>query len=142
MSERPVEIGNEPLAIYGGGSVSDFVTLLKPRVMSLVVFTALVGLVVAPGNLHPADRVSARAERVVWHRKQPQRLQQSRCPDQRTGFNVHGEQWVGFPGRPNLPGHYRDGVRAYHVHGGDLALAGFADQTRQAFRHPVKGETD
>jgi protoheme IX farnesyltransferase len=31
----------------------DFVALMKPRVMSLVVFTALVGLLVAPGNLHP-----------------------------------------------------------------------------------------
>jgi protoheme IX farnesyltransferase len=27
--------------------------LLKPRVMSLVVFTALVGLLVAPGGVHP-----------------------------------------------------------------------------------------
>jgi heme o synthase len=34
--------------------VRDFVTLLKPRVMSLVVFTALVGIVLAPGDLHPA----------------------------------------------------------------------------------------
>jgi heme o synthase len=34
-------------------SVRDFITLLKPRVMSLVVFTALVGLVAAPGHLHP-----------------------------------------------------------------------------------------
>ena len=33
--------------------VSDYFALLKPRVMSLVVFTALVGLVVAPGYLHP-----------------------------------------------------------------------------------------
>ncbi|GGL75918.1 heme o synthase [Wenxinia marina] len=31
----------------------DFVSLLKPRVMSLVVFTALVGLIVAPGDVHP-----------------------------------------------------------------------------------------
>ncbi|MBN8965244.1 MAG: heme o synthase [Rhizobiales bacterium] len=31
----------------------DFLALMKPRVMSLVVFTALVGLVVAPGHLHP-----------------------------------------------------------------------------------------
>ena len=31
----------------------DFVQLLKPRVMSLVVFTALVGLLVAPVHLHP-----------------------------------------------------------------------------------------
>jgi len=34
-------------------SVGDYVALMKPRVMSLVVFTALVGLVVAPGQLHP-----------------------------------------------------------------------------------------
>jgi protoheme IX farnesyltransferase len=34
-------------------TVSDYVALLKPRVMSLVVFTALVGLVIAPGNVHP-----------------------------------------------------------------------------------------
>ncbi|WP_374443506.1 heme o synthase [Stella sp.] len=33
--------------------VGDFVELMKPRVMSLVVFTGLVGLLVAPGNLHP-----------------------------------------------------------------------------------------
>jgi len=32
---------------------SDYVALLKPRVMSLVVFTALVGLLVAPGSVHP-----------------------------------------------------------------------------------------
>src|ERR1700739_4757034 len=33
--------------------VGDYIELMKPRVMSLVVFTALVGLVVAPGPLHP-----------------------------------------------------------------------------------------
>jgi len=33
--------------------VGDYVALLKPRVMSLVVFTALVGLAVAPGTIHP-----------------------------------------------------------------------------------------
>jgi protoheme IX farnesyltransferase len=31
----------------------DYFALLKPRVMSLVVFTALVGLAIAPGHLHP-----------------------------------------------------------------------------------------
>ncbi|MBO3759154.1 heme o synthase [Ciceribacter sp. L1K23] len=31
----------------------DFIELLKPRVMSLVVFTAFAGLVLAPGSLHP-----------------------------------------------------------------------------------------
>lgn len=33
--------------------VRDFVALLKPRVMSLVVFTGAVGLAIAPGDLHP-----------------------------------------------------------------------------------------
>ncbi|MDX1709552.1 MAG: heme o synthase [Rhodovibrionaceae bacterium] len=36
-----------------GGHVRDFVALLKPRVMSLVVFTGFAGLYVAPGDLHP-----------------------------------------------------------------------------------------
>ena len=34
-------------------SVGDYVALLKPRVMSLVVFTALVGLMVTPVHVHP-----------------------------------------------------------------------------------------
>jgi protoheme IX farnesyltransferase len=33
--------------------LSDFISLMKPRVMSLAVFTALVGLVIAPGHLDP-----------------------------------------------------------------------------------------
>ncbi|MCK8235439.1 UbiA family prenyltransferase, partial [Erwinia amylovora] len=37
----------------------DFVQLLKPRVMSLVVFTALVGLLVAPVSLHPVESFAA-----------------------------------------------------------------------------------
>jgi protoheme IX farnesyltransferase len=34
-------------------SVRDFIALLKPRVMSLVVFTGAVGIYLAPGHLHP-----------------------------------------------------------------------------------------
>jgi protoheme IX farnesyltransferase len=37
----------------------DYVQLLKPRVMSLVVFTALVGLMVAPVGLHPVEGLAA-----------------------------------------------------------------------------------
>ena len=37
----------------------DFVQLLKPRVMSLVVFTALVGLIVAPVQLYPVAGFTA-----------------------------------------------------------------------------------
>jgi protoheme IX farnesyltransferase len=33
--------------------VGDYIALLKPRVMSLVIFTALVGLAIAPGHFHP-----------------------------------------------------------------------------------------
>lgn len=40
-------------------SVRDFWQLLKPRVMSLVVFTALAGLVAAPGAIHPVIAVIA-----------------------------------------------------------------------------------
>jgi protoheme IX farnesyltransferase len=34
-------------------AAGDYIALLKPRVMSLVVFTALVGIMVAPGHVHP-----------------------------------------------------------------------------------------
>src|SRR5205085_125823 len=35
--------------------VRDYVALLKPRVMSLVVFTGLVGLLIAPAHIHPFE---------------------------------------------------------------------------------------
>jgi heme o synthase len=34
-------------------SVSDYISLLKPRVMALAIFTSICGLYLAPGNLHP-----------------------------------------------------------------------------------------
>jgi protoheme IX farnesyltransferase len=44
-------------SVVGGRSepavVADYLQILKPRVMSLVVFTGLVGLALAPGHLHP-----------------------------------------------------------------------------------------
>jgi protoheme IX farnesyltransferase len=49
MSELPSTL----LARYAGATVGDYLQILKPRVMSLVVFTGFVGLVVAPGHLHP-----------------------------------------------------------------------------------------
>jgi heme o synthase len=42
-----------------GSSVGDFVQLMKPRVMSLVVFSALTGMVVAPGSIHPVLAIIA-----------------------------------------------------------------------------------
>ena len=38
---------------------SDYLALLKPRVMSLVVFTAFAAMIVAPGSLHPVLTVAA-----------------------------------------------------------------------------------
>ncbi len=43
----------------GEAGFGDYVALLKPRVMSLVVFTALVGLLVAPVGLHPVEAFAA-----------------------------------------------------------------------------------
>jgi protoheme IX farnesyltransferase len=40
-------------------SVRDYIALMKPRVMSLVVFTALVGLAIAPGHLHPVMAITS-----------------------------------------------------------------------------------
>ena len=50
MSELPSTLITR---IGGGAAVGDYVQILKPRVMSLVVFTGFVGLAVAPGHLHP-----------------------------------------------------------------------------------------
>jgi heme o synthase len=50
------EVSPAALLPLSGGStaaVGDYVEILKPRVMSLVVFTAIVGIAVAPGHLHP-----------------------------------------------------------------------------------------
>jgi heme o synthase len=47
------------LANTAGAGVADYVEILKPGVMALVVFTGLVGLVVAPGHLHPVLAVVA-----------------------------------------------------------------------------------
>src|SRR6266705_6688313 len=49
---RPLGPGLAPAEPSLAG-VEDYIALLKPRVMSLVVFTALVGLLVAPGHVHP-----------------------------------------------------------------------------------------
>ena len=41
------------ISAIAGGRVGDYFALLKPRVMSLVVFTALIGLLLAPGGVNP-----------------------------------------------------------------------------------------
>jgi len=47
------QIGRTVALLRSHASFGDLVALMKPRVMSLVVFTALVGLLVAPGRLDP-----------------------------------------------------------------------------------------
>jgi protoheme IX farnesyltransferase len=62
MSNVTVEaIERELGAASAGGDVSDYFALMKPRVMFLVVFTALVGLVAAPGTMHPVLAIAALA---------------------------------------------------------------------------------
>jgi protoheme IX farnesyltransferase len=54
MSDIRADIaGRAESALGGEGTVGDYFALLKPRVMSLVVFTALAGIVTAPGTIHP-----------------------------------------------------------------------------------------
>ncbi len=51
------EVGQIGTAAEPG--IGDFIALMKPRVMSLVVFTALTGMVAAPGAIHPVLGVIA-----------------------------------------------------------------------------------
>ncbi len=46
--------------------LGDYLDLLKARVISLVVFTGLVGLIVAPGGLHPLRAALALAIGSPW----------------------------------------------------------------------------
>ena len=61
MNDQPSEmsVATDAARVADGGSVADYVALLKPRVMSLVVFTAFAGLYLAPGTLHPVIALSA-----------------------------------------------------------------------------------
>ena len=54
-----VEIDRVDTAPCSLAGPSDYIALLKPRVMSLVVFTALVGMVLAPGGIHPVIGIAA-----------------------------------------------------------------------------------
>lgn len=52
LSEAPTTAGVS-LATAPAPGVAEYIEILKPRVMALVVFTGFVGLSVAPGHLHP-----------------------------------------------------------------------------------------
>jgi heme o synthase len=53
MAEAAIEQRARPRSDTSGGEVADYFALLKPRVMSLVIFTALVGMLLAPGRIDP-----------------------------------------------------------------------------------------
>ncbi|MFZ0399391.1 MAG: heme o synthase [Methyloceanibacter sp.] len=59
MAEAGLNTRAEVLGPAVGGDVGEYFALMKPRVMFLVVFTALVGLVAAPGHMHPVLEVAA-----------------------------------------------------------------------------------
>ena len=59
MAEAGLNTRAEVLSPAEGGDVAEYFALMKPRVMFLVVFTALVGLVAAPGHMHPVLTVAA-----------------------------------------------------------------------------------
>ena len=59
MAEFATPIAAGVIEAEFGGDVSDYFDLMKPRVMFLVVFTALVGLVAAPGTMHPVLAIAA-----------------------------------------------------------------------------------
>jgi heme o synthase len=59
MTEFATTAAAEAPAEFAVSTVGDWIALLKPRVMTLVVFTGLVGLLVAPGHLHPVLAVAA-----------------------------------------------------------------------------------
>jgi len=60
---KPSSLTEEPVALVGAGlslaGPRDFFQLMKPRVMSLVIFTAIIGLLVAPGSLPLYNSVMA-----------------------------------------------------------------------------------
>ena len=53
MKDLRLNITSHSSALGGQGTAGDYFALLKPRVMSLVIFTAFVGIIAAPGGLHP-----------------------------------------------------------------------------------------
>ncbi len=56
---EPIGLRRTSLLRVGYAHIPDFLALMKPRVMSLVLFTALVGLLTAPGHVHPIEGIVA-----------------------------------------------------------------------------------
>ncbi len=59
MSDTILDTAGRPEAAFDQSEVRDWIALLKPRVISLVVLTGVSGLLVAPGGLPPALAIAA-----------------------------------------------------------------------------------
>jgi heme o synthase len=59
VSNVSIDIRSGQVPVISSAGAGDYFALLKPRVMSLVVFTAFVGMVAAPGGIHPLIGVVA-----------------------------------------------------------------------------------
>jgi protoheme IX farnesyltransferase len=59
FAQAELESGVDPSIAPSIAGARDYLELMKPRVMSLVVLTALVGLVLAPGHVHPVIGLTA-----------------------------------------------------------------------------------
>ena len=59
MSDVTSGGASAPLDAYVGSEVRDWFTLLKPRVLSLVVYSGVAGLLMAPGHMNPVLAVTA-----------------------------------------------------------------------------------
>ena len=59
MSNATVTEMPATMSLASGANVLDYLALLKPRVMSLVVFTGMVGMLLSPAGIHPTIAVTA-----------------------------------------------------------------------------------
>jgi protoheme IX farnesyltransferase len=59
ISANAMPAGSPAASAATQGALSDYLALLKPRVMSLAIFTALAAMVAAPGQMHPLLMLSA-----------------------------------------------------------------------------------
>jgi len=59
MADGAVREMHSPMSLASAADISDYFALLKPRVMSLVVFTGLVGMFLSPVAIHPVLAVTA-----------------------------------------------------------------------------------
>ncbi|HEX3982943.1 MAG TPA: heme o synthase [Acidisoma sp.] len=57
--EKPATALSVRRSLSAGAEFADWITLLKPRVMSLVVFAGAIGMVLAPGHINPLVAVGA-----------------------------------------------------------------------------------